>query len=66
MDNAQKKYRNKITLFWVVAPCNALMMETAGTCETSVNVYHTTRRYNPADSLLYTCCFENLKSYLIA
>jgi hypothetical protein len=29
-----------------------LMMEAAGISETSVNVYQTTRRYNPEDSYL--------------
>jgi hypothetical protein len=31
-----------------------LMMEAAGTNETSINFYHTTRRNNPEDSHLYT------------
>jgi hypothetical protein len=31
-----------------------LMIEAASTYETSVNFYHTTRRYNPEDSHLYT------------
>jgi hypothetical protein len=31
----------------------ALMMEAAGTFRTSVNVYQTTRRYNPEDSHLH-------------
>jgi hypothetical protein len=30
------------------------MMEAAGTSETSVNFYQTTRRYNPEDSHLLT------------
>jgi hypothetical protein len=30
----------------------ALMMGAARTCETSVNLYQTTRRYNPEDSHL--------------
>jgi hypothetical protein len=30
----------------------ALMMEAGSTCETLVNFYHTTRRYNPEDSYL--------------
>jgi hypothetical protein len=29
-----------------------LMMEAASTCETSLNVFQTTRRYNPEDSHL--------------
>jgi hypothetical protein len=41
----------------------ALMMEAAGTSETSVNFYQTTRRYNPKDSHLRTHRRENLKSY---
>jgi hypothetical protein len=32
------------------------------TSETSVNVYQTTRRYNPEDSHLHTRRRENLKS----
>jgi hypothetical protein len=31
----------------------ALMMEAARTCETLVNFYQTTRRYNPEDSNLH-------------
>jgi hypothetical protein len=42
---------------------SALMMETACTSETSVNVYQTTRRYNPEDRHLHTRRRENLKSY---
>jgi hypothetical protein len=41
----------------------ALMMEAAGTSETSINFYQTTRRYNPEDSHLRTHRHENLKSY---
>jgi hypothetical protein len=41
----------------------ALMMEAAGTSETLVNFYQTTRRYNPEDSHLHTHRRENLKSY---
>jgi hypothetical protein len=33
----------------------------ANTSETSVNVYHTTRRNNPEDSHLHTRRHENLK-----
>jgi hypothetical protein len=52
-------------VFWVVAPCSlsALMMEAAGTSETLVNFYQTTRRYNPEDNHLRTHRRENLKSY---
>jgi hypothetical protein len=32
---------------------NARMMKAARTSETSVNFYHTTRRYNPEDSRLH-------------
>jgi hypothetical protein len=39
------------------------MMEAARTSETLVNVYQTTRRYNPEDSHLRTHRRENLKSY---
>jgi hypothetical protein len=38
------------------------MMEAASASETSVNVYQTTRRYNPEDSHLHTRRRENLKS----
>jgi hypothetical protein len=57
----------KIVVFWVVAPCSliALMMEAARTSETLVNVYQTTRCYNPEDSNLHTHRRENLKFYLI-
>jgi hypothetical protein len=41
----------------------SLMMEAASTSETSVNFYQTTRRYNPEDSHLQTCCRENLRSH---
>jgi hypothetical protein len=41
----------------------ALMMEAARTSETLVNVYQTTRCYNPEDSHLRTHRRENLKSY---
>jgi hypothetical protein len=41
----------KMAVFWVVAPCIALMMEAAKTSETMVNFYQTTRRYNPEDSV---------------
>jgi hypothetical protein len=41
----------------------ALMMEAARAFETFVNIYHTTRRYNPEDSHLRTHRRENLKSY---
>jgi hypothetical protein len=40
-----------------------MMMEAAGTSETLVNFYQTTRRYNPEDSHLRTHRRENLKSY---
>jgi hypothetical protein len=61
----------KIAIFWVVAPCSlvkgriALTMEATRTSETLVNVYQTTRRYNPEDSHLRTHRRENLKSYKI-
>jgi hypothetical protein len=42
----------------------ALTMEAASTCETSVNVYRTTRRNNPEDSRLHTRRRENFKSHL--
>jgi hypothetical protein len=43
----------------------ALVMEAARTSETLVNVYQTTRRYNPDDSHLHTHRRENLKSYSV-
>jgi hypothetical protein len=45
--------------------CSAvyLMMEAARTSETLVNLYQTTRRYNPEDSYLHTHRRQNLKSY---
>jgi hypothetical protein len=39
------------------------MVEEASTSETSVNVYQTTRRYNPKDSQLHIPRREDLKSY---
>jgi hypothetical protein len=42
-----------------------MIMEVARTCETLVNFYQTTRRYNPEDSHLHTHRRENLKSYYI-
>jgi hypothetical protein len=48
-------------VFWVDAPCSLveinfihLMMETAMTSETSVNLYQTTKRNNPEDRNLHT------------
>jgi hypothetical protein len=43
----------------------ALMMEAASTSETSVNVYQTTRRYNPEDSHLHTRRRETSRSNYI-
>jgi hypothetical protein len=40
-------------------------MEAARTSETLVQLYQTTRCYNPEDSHLHTHRRENLKSYLI-
>jgi hypothetical protein len=42
-----------------------LMLEAAGTSETSVNFYQTTRSNNPEDSHLHTRRRENLKSHLV-
>jgi hypothetical protein len=67
-----------MTIFWVVAPCSlvevyrrfrgacsrfALMMEAAGTSETSVNFYQNTRRNNLEDGNLHARPHENLKSH---
>jgi hypothetical protein len=41
----------------------ALMMEAARTSVTLVNLYQTTRRYNPEDSHLRIHRRENLKYY---
>jgi hypothetical protein len=35
------------------------MMEAARTSETLLNFYQTTRRYNPEDSRLRKCMYEN-------
>jgi hypothetical protein len=45
----------KMTVFWVVAPCTAIIalkMEAASTSETSVDFYQTRRRNIPEDSHL--------------
>jgi hypothetical protein len=47
----------------ITGAMRAQMMEAAGTSETSVNFYQTTRRNNPEDSHLHTCRCENLKSH---
>jgi hypothetical protein len=39
-----------------------MLMEAAGTSETSVNLYQTAWHNNPEDSHLYTHCHENLSS----
>jgi hypothetical protein len=53
--------RTKMAVFWVVAACClvVVLQSLSGPCclhrqgdETLVNVYHTTRRYNPEDSHL--------------
>jgi hypothetical protein len=43
-----------------------MMMEAASTSEALVNLYQTTRCYNPEDSNLHTHRRENLKSYLVS
>jgi hypothetical protein len=43
----------KMAVFWVVSPMIALMTKAASTSETLVNLYQTTRRYNPEDSHLH-------------
>jgi hypothetical protein len=64
-DLVTKGKRRGMTVFWDVAQCRAiaLMMEAAGTSETSVNFYKTTRRNIPEDSHLHTRRCENLKSH---
>jgi hypothetical protein len=42
----------------------ALMTEATITAETSVSIYHTTRRYNPEDSHLHIRHHEDRKSRL--
>jgi hypothetical protein len=39
-------------------------MKAAGTSETLEIFYQTTRRYDPGDNKLRTCCHQNLKSYI--
>jgi hypothetical protein len=41
------------------------MVEAAGTSETLVNFYQTTRNNNPEDSHLHTHRRENLKSHFV-
>jgi hypothetical protein len=41
-------------------------MEAARASETLVNIYQTTRRYNPEDSHFRTHRRENLKSYIFS
>jgi hypothetical protein len=54
----------KMAVLWVsTSAMIALMMEAGSTCETPVNLYQTTRRYNPDDSHLHTRRRENLKYY---
>jgi hypothetical protein len=43
----------------------ALMTTAAGTSETSVKFYQTTRRNKPGDSHLHTLCREDLKFHAI-
>jgi hypothetical protein len=47
----------------IIRATSPLMIETAGTSETSVNLYQTARRNNPVDSHLHTRRRENLKSH---
>jgi hypothetical protein len=47
----------------LLPPVIALLMEAAGTSETSINFYQTTRRNNLEDSHLHTRRHENLKSH---
>jgi hypothetical protein len=53
----------KLTDFLEVLTASIIraMMEAESTCETSVNFYQTTRRYNPEDSHLHSRRRENLK-----
>jgi hypothetical protein len=57
----------KTTVFWVVAPCSLVELYQCfrGPCCFLVQLYQTTRCYNPEDSHLHTHRRENLKSNLI-
>jgi hypothetical protein len=57
--NSRTSHKSALTTIAI-----ALMMEAARTSETLVQLYQTTRRYNPEDSHLHTHRRENLKSYL--
>jgi hypothetical protein len=68
-----------IWLFWDVAPCSLvegkvskvltdffiMLMKTVSTSETSVNLYHSTRRSIPEDSCLHARRRENLIPHYI-
>jgi hypothetical protein len=51
-------------MFRVLSTHIALMMETAGTCETSVKFYQSTQHNNPEDSHLHTHRREKLRSHI--
>jgi hypothetical protein len=51
----------KMAVFWVMI---ALMMEAVQTSETSVNLYQSTRLYNPEYDHLHGHRRENVKSYI--
>jgi hypothetical protein len=55
-----------MTVFWDIAPYGhviALMMEAVSACETSVDIYQTTRCYIPEDIHYHIRLPENLISH---
>jgi hypothetical protein len=59
-----------MAVFWAVAQCSlSLMMEAGRSSETLVNLYQTTRRYNPEDSHLsleeFYLCFGGSTHLLV-
>jgi hypothetical protein len=62
-----------MAVFWVVAPYRlvcvyqrfivAMMVEAVRTCEMLVNLYQSTRRYNPEDRHLLSQRRKNHKSF---
>jgi hypothetical protein len=57
----------EVAVFWVVvadSSIQAMMLEAASTSETWVNLWQTSRCYNPDDSHFYTRCLENLEFHI--